>query len=148
MKTLYVDADACPVKGEVLRVAARHPVAVVFVSDGGVRPVAQDRVSYVTVSQGADAADNYIAEHIGDGDLCVTNDIPLAARCVEAGAVVLRPDGSLLDAANIGAQLAKRDLMADLRSASPLGSGGGGRPFSKADRSRFLDQAERILRKL
>ncbi|MEM6467001.1 MAG: YaiI/YqxD family protein [Pseudomonadota bacterium] len=148
MKTLYVDADACPVKGEVLRVAARHPVAVVFVSDGGVRPVAQERVSYVTVSQGADAADNYIAEHIGDGDLCVTNDIPLAARCVEAGAIVLRPDGSLLDAANIGAQLATRDLMADLRSASPLGSGGGGRPFSKADRSRFLDQAERILRKL
>jgi len=148
VKTLYVDADACPVKGEVLRVAARHPVAVVFVSDGGVRPVAQDRVSYVTVSQGADAADNYIAEHIGDGDLCVTNDIPLAARCVEAGAIVLRPDGSLLDAANIGAQLATRDLMADLRSASPLGSGGGGRPFSKADRSRFLDQAERILRKL
>ena len=148
MKTLYVDADACPVKGEVLRVAARHPVAVVFVSDGGVRPVAQDRVSYVTVSQGADAADNYIAEHIGDGDLCVTNDIQLAARCVEAGAIVLRPDGSLLDAANIGAQLATRDLMADLRSASPLGSGGGGRPFSKADRSRFLDQAERILRKL
>ncbi|MEO1552112.1 MAG: DUF188 domain-containing protein, partial [Pseudomonadota bacterium] len=132
MPTLYVDADACPVKGEVLRVAARHPVEVVFVSDGGVRPIPQDRVSYVTVSQGADAADNYIAERIGARDLCVTSDIPLAARCISAGALVLRPDGSVLDGANIGAQLATRDLMSDLRSASPLGSGGGGRPFSKA----------------
>lgn len=80
------------------------------------------------------------------GDVVVTSDIPLAAKCIEAGARVLRPNGESFTAANIGQQLAMRDLMADMRAANPLGAGGGGKPFSKADRSRFLDALERELR--
>ena len=76
----------------------------------------------------------------------VTSDIPLAAKCVDAGARVLRPNGEAFTAANIGQQMAMRDLMADLRAANPLGAGGGGKPFVKADRSRFLDALERELR--
>lgn len=99
----------------------------------------------VYVAAGPDEADKHIAERAGRGDVVVTNDIPLAAKCVAAGARVLRPDGEALTEANIGNVLATRDLMADLRSADPFRQGGG-RAFSKADRSHFLDALERAVR--
>ncbi len=146
MTTLYVDGDACPVKAEAERVATRHRVQMVVVANGGLRPSANPLVQIVTVAQGADEADKWIAERCGAGDIVITSDIPLAAKCVEAGARVLRPNGEAFTAANIGQQLAMRDLMADLRAANPLGAGGGGKPFSKSDRSRFLDALEREMR--
>ena len=146
MTVIYVDADACPVKAEAERVATRHRLPLVLVANGGLRPSANPLVEVRIVAEGPDVADMWIAERAGPGDVVVTADMPLAARCVEAGARVLRHDGSALNAANIGAQLAMRDLMADLRAANPLGAGGGGKPFSKADRSRFLDALEREMR--
>jgi uncharacterized protein YaiI (UPF0178 family) len=146
MTTLYIDADACPVKDEALRVAARHGAPVRLVSNGGLRPSADPLVQVVIAPEGPDEADKWIAERIGPGDVCVTGDIPLAARCVEAGARVLSHNGEAFTPANIGQKLAMRDLMADLRAANPLGGGGGGKPFSKADRSRFLDALEREMR--
>lgn len=145
MPDVYVDADACPVKAEVERVATRHGRRVFMVSNGGIRPSANPLVESVFVADGPDVADMWIAERAGPGDLVVTNDIPLAAKCVEAGAKVLRPDGSALTSANIGNVLATRDLMADLRSADPFRQGGG-KAFSKTDRSRFLEAMERSLR--
>lgn len=147
MTTLYVDADACPVKAECLRVAGRHGVETVMVSNGGVRPSADPLARVVIVAEGPDAADMWIVERIGPGDLCVTGDIPLAAKCVEAGARALKPNGEAFTEANIGQALAMRDLMADLRAANPLGAGGGGKAFGKADRSRFLDALEREMRR-
>ncbi|HMQ94033.1 MAG TPA: YaiI/YqxD family protein [Amaricoccus sp.] len=142
---IFVDADACPVRAETVKVAERHGVKVTFVTDGGLRPSAHPLVSIVVVTEGADAADKWIAARIGPGDVCVTADVPLAARCVEAGARVLAPDGQAFTPANIGARLALRDLMADLRAADPFRKGGG-RPFAAADRSRFLEALERALR--
>jgi len=146
MLKIYIDADACPVKEETLRVADRHGMGVLVVSNGGIRPNPHPLVETVIVAAGADAADKWIAERIGPGDICVTGDIPLAAKCVEAGAQAIRHNGDAFTPENIGRQLAMRDLMADLRAANPLGAGGGGRPFSKADRSRFLDALERMVR--
>lgn len=146
MTALYIDADACPVRAEALRVAARHGLEVHVVSNGGIRPDPDPRVKTVIVPEGPDAADRWIAERIGRGDVCVTGDIPLAAKCLEAGARAIRHNGEAFTPANIGQQLAMRDLMADLRAANPLGAGGGGRPFGKADRSRFLDGLERMVR--
>ncbi len=143
--TLYIDADACPVKEEAERVATRLRVRMVLVSNGGIRPSANPWVESVFVAQGPDEADKWIAERSGPGDVVVTGDIPLAARCVEAGALVLKHNGEELNRANIGMVLATRDLMADLRSADPFRQGGG-RMFSKADRSRFLDVLDRMLR--
>jgi uncharacterized protein YaiI (UPF0178 family) len=143
---LYIDADACPVKQEAERVATRHKIQMKLVANGGLRPSQNPFVEMVIVPDGPDVADMWIAERAAVGDVVVTSDMPLAAKCVEAGAQVLRHDGSVLDARNIGQQLAMRDLMADLRSADPFRQGGG-KAFSKADRSRFLDALERALRK-
>ena len=117
---IFVDADACPVRAETVKVAERHGADVVFVTDGGLRPSAHPLVSIVVVAEGADAADKWIAARIGPGDVCVTADVPLAARCLEAGARVLAPVGQAFTPANIGARLALRDLMADLRAAVPF----------------------------
>ncbi|MEO1273971.1 MAG: YaiI/YqxD family protein [Pseudomonadota bacterium] len=144
--SLYIDADACPVRGEAQRVAERHRIRMVVVSNGGIRPVSSPFVETVIVAEGADAADQWIAERIAPGDICITADIPLAAKCLEAGGAALRPNGEPFTQANIGQLLGMRDLMADLRAANPLGAGGGGKPFSKADRSRFLDVLERMVR--
>lgn len=146
MTVLYIDADACPVKDEAERVATRHRIQMALVSNGGLRPSRNPLVEVVTVAEGADEADKWIADRCGKGDVVITSDIPLAARCIEAGANVLRPNGERFTQANIGQQLAMRDLMADLRAANPLGVGGGGKAFSKADRSRFLDALEREIR--
>jgi len=143
--SLYIDADACPVKDEALRVAERLGVRVYLVCNGGIRPPAHPLVETVYVTQGPDEADKWIAERAGSGDVVVTGDIPLAARCVATGAQVLKHDGAALTAANIGNVLAMRDLMADLRAADPFRQGGG-KGFSRADRSRFLDALDRALR--
>ncbi len=143
---IYVDADACPVKAEVEAVATRWQTPVAMVSNGGIRPSANPLVEMVYVAEGADAADIWIAERCGAGDVVVTGDIPLAARAVEAGAMVLKPDGSELSARNVSEALAARDLMTDLRAADPFRQGGG-RPFSRGDRSRFREALERMLRR-
>ena len=116
------------------------------VSNGGLRPSRNPLVENVIVDQGADVADMWIADRCGPGDVVVTGDIPLAAKCIEAGAQVLRHNGERFTQANIGQQLAMRDLMADLRAANPLGAGGSGKGFTKSDRSRFLDSLEREIR--
>lgn len=143
--TLYIDADACPVKEEAERVATRLSVRMLVVSNGGIRPSRNPLVESVFVAAGPDEADKWIAEHAGPGDVVVTGDIPLAAKCVAKGARVVKHDGTELTTANIGQVLAMRDLMQDLRSADPFRQGGG-RPFSKADRSRFLDVLDRVMR--
>lgn len=145
MTILYVDADACPVKAEAERVATRHRIAMKLVSNGGLRPSQNPLVESVIVPEGPDVADMWIAERAATGDVVITNDIPLAAKCVAAGALVLKPNGEALTKANVGNALATRDLMTDLRAADPFRQGGG-RPFSKADRSRFLDALERQIR--
>ncbi|MEE4119847.1 MAG: YaiI/YqxD family protein [Paracoccaceae bacterium] len=142
MTTLYVDADACPVKQEAERVATRLGLPIVLVCNGGIRPPANPLVSLVVVDEGPDAADRWIAERCGSGDVVVTADLPLAARCLEAGAQVIRHDGEALTQANIGPRLAMRDLMADIRAADPFHRGGGA-AFSKADRARFLQTLEK-----
>ncbi|WP_299600570.1 YaiI/YqxD family protein [uncultured Tateyamaria sp.] len=145
MTTLYIDADACPVKAEAERVATRHKVPMKVVSNGGLRPSQNPLVETVIVPDGPDVADMWIADRAGAGDVVITGDIPLAAKCVEAGARVLKHNGEALTQANIGNVLATRDLMADLRAADPFRQGGG-KGFTKADRSRFLDALERELR--
>lgn len=132
--TLYIDADACPVKAEAETVATRHRVKMVLVSNGGIRPSANPLVESVYVGSGLDEADRWIADHAGPGDVVVTGDIPLAARCLEGGARVIKHNGEELTARNIGMVLATRDLMADLRSADPFRQGGGrdlGRPTAR-----------------
>ena len=143
--TIYIDADACPVKIEAERVATRHGMRMVLVSNGGIRPSANPLVESVFVASGADEADKWIADRAGQGDVVVTGDIPLAAKCVAKGAKVVKHNGEELTPTNIGNVLATRDLMQDLRSADPFRQGGG-RPFSKADRSRFLEVLERVVR--
>lgn len=143
---IYVDADACPVKADVERVATRHKLRVLIVSNGGIRPSPNPLVETVIVPEGPDEADKWIADRAGPGDLVITGDIPLAARCVSAGAQVLKHDGAALTPENVGNALATRDLLADLRAADPFRQGGG-RSFTKADRSRFLDALERAVRR-
>ena len=142
---LFIDADACPVKAEAERVATRLGVRMLMVSNGGIRPSANPLVESVFVADGPDEADKWIAERAGPRDVVVTGDIPLAARCVAAGARVIRYNGEVLNAANIGMILASRDLAADLRAADPFRQGDG-KMFSRADRSRFLDTLDRLLR--
>lgn len=143
---IYVDADACPVKAEVERVATRHKMPVALVSNGGIRPSLNPLIETVIVAAGADEADKWIAERATTGDVVITSDIPLAERCIAAGAQVIKHNGEVLNAVNIGSVAATRDLMADLRSADPFMQGRG-RAFSKADRSRFLNALEEALRR-
>lgn len=143
---IYVDADACPVKAEVERVATRHGLKTYIVSNGGIRPSPNPLIETVIVPEGPDIADMWIADRATQGDVVITGDIPLAAKCVAAGARVLKHNGEALTEANIGNALAVRDLMADLRSADPFHQGGG-KPFSKTDRSRFLEALEREIQR-
>ena len=142
MTKIFVDADACPVKPEAERVATRLGLPMVLVCNGGIRPPGNPLVSLVVVDEGPDAADRWIAERCGPGDVVVTADLLLASRCLEAGAQVIRHDGEAPTQANIGARLAMRDLMADIRAADPFHRGGGA-AFSKADRARFLQALEK-----
>ncbi|MBK19069.1 MAG: hypothetical protein CMM52_09585 [Rhodospirillaceae bacterium] len=140
MVEIYVDADACPVKDEIERVATRHGLKTYLVCDGGIRPSQNPLLQLVVVSQGTDAADDWIAEHIGKADICVTNDIPLADRCLKQGAFALKPNGEIYTDDSIGMALATREIMQGLRETGEVT--GGPRPFSKADRSKFLDRME------
>jgi uncharacterized protein YaiI (UPF0178 family) len=145
MTKLYVDADACPVKDETLRVAERHKLPVLIVSNGGIRPNPHPLVQTVVVGHGADVADQWIANRVGSGDICITGDIQLALRCIDAGSDAINHNGEVFTKANIGQRMAMRDLMADIRAANPLAAGGSGKSFSKADRSRFLNGLERLI---
>ena len=144
MTTLFIDADACPVKAEAERVATRLGVPMVLVCNGGLRPSANPLVTLKIVEKGPDMADKWIAEQCGPGNVVVTSDLVLADRCLKEGARVVGHDGEVLTPANIGARLAARDLMADLRAANPFMQGGGG-AFSRADRVRFLQALDREL---
>ena len=142
---IYVDADACPVKDEVERVATRHRLGVAMVSNGGLRPSRNSLIEMVIVPDGPDEADKWLADRASNGDVVTTGDIPLAAKCVAAGALVLKHNGEALTERNVGQALATRDLMADLRAADPFRQGGG-RAFTKSDRSRFLNALEQAVR--
>lgn len=142
---IWVDADACPVKAEVETVATRLRQQVKMVSNGGIRPSANPLVEMVYVADGPDVADMAIAAGCKRGDVVITGDIPLAAKCIAAGAKVIKHNGEPLTERNIGEVLAGRDLAADLRAADPFRQGGG-KAFTKADRSRFLDTLDRVVR--
>ena len=144
MLEIYVDADACPVKVEILRVAERHGLAVHMVGNTWMRVGNQPGVHKVVVPEGADATDDWIAEHIGAGDIAVTQDIRLAARCLEKGASVLGPTGRPFTADGIGMALAMRELSAHLRDTGAIR--GGGPSFARKDRSRFLEALEETIR--
>jgi uncharacterized protein len=145
LTAIYVDGDACPVREEVYRVADRLNLHVFVVSNGSrpIRPRGTDNVSMIIVSEGADAADDWIAAHISAGDICVTADIPLAARCLERRARALAPTGKVWTDANIGNALAGREVSRHLRELGV--ASGGNAPFSKADRSRFLSALDTLV---
>ena len=140
---LYVDADACPVKPEIIKVAERHNLKVIQVADGGLRPSRDPMVENVIVTQGADAADDWIAENISKNDICVTNDIPLAKRCLEKQAKALKPNGKLFDEANIGMALAMREINQHIRESQQTQTYNAG--FTQKDRSNFLQELERLI---
>ncbi len=144
MTEIHVDADACPVKDEVLRVAERHRLRVHMVSNSGYNPRGNPLVNPVMVPPTPEAADDWIAAYIGPGDIAVTADIPLAARCLEAGAAALGPTGKPFTAENIGNVLATRDLMAHLRETGEIR--GYNRGMDRRDRSRFLEALEVMVR--
>ncbi|MEW4467650.1 YaiI/YqxD family protein [Parasphingorhabdus sp. JC815] len=145
---IYVDADACPVKDEIYRVAYRHEIPVIVVSNSYFRVPVHPLVSRVVVSDGFDAADDYIAERAGAGCVIITADILLADRCIKAGAKVLAPNGKPFTADSIGAAVATRAIMADLRAGMGSENIGGPPPFSKNDRSRFLSSLDEMLVRL
>lgn len=147
----YLDADACPVKEEAYRVAQRYSTTIHVVSCQSMREPPYAAAKLVTVSAGPDLADDWIAERITAEDICVSDDIPLAARCIRSGALVVTSRGRLLHEGNIGETLATRDLLDQLRSTGALGEGGRGSgpaPFSRRDRSRFLETMELAVRTL
>ncbi|KRA84281.1 YaiI/YqxD family protein [Altererythrobacter sp. Root672] len=141
---VLVDADACPVKDEIYRVAERHAVPVSVVSNSPFRVPVGPLISRVVVSEGFDAADDWIAERADGWSVVVTADILLADRCVKAGATVLAPTGKAFTQASIGGAVATRAIMADLRAGAD-GIQGGPPPFAKADRSRFLQALDTAL---
>jgi uncharacterized protein len=145
MTTLYIDADACPVKDEVYRVAERYGLAVFVVSNSWMRVPRDARVSPVVVDGGPDAADNWIAERAASGDVVVTTDIPLADRTLKAGAQAVHPTGRPFTADSIGAALASRMVGEHLRSIGEVTRGP--KPFTAADRSRFLQALDAAVRR-
>ena len=136
MTEIYVDADGCPVKDEVYRVAGRYGLKVWVVANGWLRVPEDSLVARVTVSEGPDRADDWIALRIGPGDVAITSDVPLADRCIKQGARAIAPDGRPFTPESIGGTLATRNLMTALRDAGEIK--GGGRPFTRHDRARFL----------
>ena len=143
---IYVDADACPVKNEIYRVAGRHQLPVFVVSNSFIRVPQDPLIERVAVEAGPDVADNWIAERADAFAIVITADIPLASRCVKAGAAVLAPNGETFTADSIGMALAMRDLMTDLRSAGEPTSGP--RAFTPRDRSAFLSALDQAIRRL
>lgn len=142
---IYVDADACPVKEEILKVAYRHDLVVHLVSNQWLRLEVGEKINKVVVSDGFDAADDWIAERAGAGDMCITSDIQLAARCLEVGAAVLGPTGKAFTLDNIGMALAMRELKSQLRDMGE--DRGFNASFSGKDRSRFLSALDQWAQK-
>ena len=140
MLHIFVDADACPVKEEIFRVARRHRLGVTLVANSWMRVPEGLRISLEVVSQGLDEADDWIVENADSHDIVVTSDIPLAARCLKLGTRVVGPNGRLFTEDNIGDAVATRDLLTDLRSGGERT--GGPPPLGKRDRSRFLQQLD------
>ncbi len=143
---IYVDADACPVKDEIYRVAARHGWPVSVVAGNFIRVPQDPMIERIAAGQGMDAADDWIAARAGTGDIVVTADIPLADRCVKAGAMVLASNGKAFTEESIGMALAVRNLMADLRESGDVT--GGPRAFSPRDRSAFLSALDQAIRRI
>lgn len=143
---IYVDADACPVKDEVYRVAARYGLHVYVVSNSFLNLPREPWIERVVVGDRFDAADDWIAERAGRGAIVVTADVPLASRCVKAGAVALAPNGKAFTDSSVGLALATRNLMQELREAGAVT--GGPKPFSPKDRSAFLGALDRAVVRL
>jgi uncharacterized protein YaiI (UPF0178 family) len=143
---IYVDADACPVKDEVYRVAARHGLPVSVVANGFIRVPQDPLIERIAAGSGMDAADDWIAERAGQGDIVITSDIPLASRCVKAGAEVIAPNGKPFTEQSIGMTLAVRNLMTDLRSSGEVT--GGPKSFAPRDRSTFLSALDQTIRRV
>ena len=144
MPDIFVDADACPVKQEIYRVAQRHGIKVTLVSNSWMQTPGEDWIELVVVGGGLDVADDWIAEHVGEDDVVVTADIPLASRCLEKGAQVLAPTGRAFTEDMIGEALATREILSHLRDTGTVT--GGPPPFAKRDRSRFLQSLDEALR--
>ena len=142
---VFVDGDACPVKDETLKVAARHGLPVVIVSNGGLRPSRDPMVRHVVVPKGADAADDWIVDEAAPGDIAVTADIPLASRLVAKGVHVVGPNGRPFTPDSIGMALAMRDLKQHLRETGEIAGHNPG--FTREDRSRFLGSLDRAVRR-
>lgn len=143
MPQIYVDADACPVKDEVVRVAERHGVVVTMVANFGLRPSRDPMVRHVLVPQGADIADNWIVEHASQDDIVITSDIPLAKRALEKGAYVLGPTGRPFTQESIGMALAMRELNQHLRETGA--SKGYNASYTSKDRSTFLQALDQLV---
>lgn len=143
---IYVDADACPVKPEIYRVAERHRLKVFVVSNSFLAVPRESWIERVIVPDGFDAADDWIAERVTRGSVVITSDIPLADRCIKAGADVIGPTGKAFTEASIGMALATRDMMEDLRAGGAVT--GGPKPFSAKDRSAFLQALDVAIQRL
>jgi len=143
---IYVDADACPVKNEIYRVAGRHGLDVHVVSNAPIAVPREPWITRVVVSAGMDAADDWIAERAGSGDIVITADVPLASRSFKAGATVIAPNGKVFDDDSIGMAVATRNLLHDLRGAGEIT--GGPKPFDPRDRSRFLSALDLAIVRL
>ena len=141
---VYVDADGCPVKNEVYKVAGRHGLRVILVANSWMATPESDLIELVVVGAKFDAADDWIAGKVATGDIAITADIPLADRCIKNGARVLGPTGRIFDEGNIGDAMASRELMSTLRDTGIMT--GGPAPFDRKDRSRFLQQLEETIR--
>lgn len=145
MPDIFVDADACPVKQEVYRVAGRHALRVTLVSNSWMRTPGDDWIELVVVDGGIDVADDWIADRVQEGDVVVTADIPLASRCLKKRARVVAPTGRVFTEDMIGEALATREILSQLRDAGVVT--GGPAPFEKRDRSRFLQNLDEAIRK-
>jgi uncharacterized protein len=140
---IFIDADGCPVKQEVYRVAKRHGLKVTLVSNSRMRTPQEDWLEAVVVDGQVNAADDWIVEHVGENDIVITEDIPLASRCLEKDARVLAPSGRVFTKESIGEALATRDLLSYLRDLGTIR--GGPAPFEKRDRSRFLHRLDETI---
>ena len=143
---IYVDADACPVKNEIYRVAERHGLKVFVVSNSPINVPREPWIERVVVGAGMDEADNWIAERAAQGDIVITADVPLASRAFKAGAAVIAPNGKPFDEDSIGMTVATRNLLHELRGAGLVT--GGPRPFEPRDRSRFLSALDQAIVRL
>lgn len=146
MLHIYVDADACPVKSEVYRVADRYELEVSIVANSRMRVPNSPRIKLELVGDGFDEADDWIVDHVEIGDVVITADIPLAGRCISGGAEVLSPTGKRFTDDNIGQTLATRDLLAELRGAGEIT--GGPPPITQKDRSEFLQKLDVVIQSI